>query len=123
MHSQKRYQSTIELMINKLHGLSPSGGLVSPSGGFASLLFDQVEYFASIKLCQALSRQGAIIKISVVRCHYLLCLGAQLSRGQSCTFDMQGYFEQWLWSYGFFSNNKLWKIWSSCPFCQPSRLY
>ena len=25
----------IELMINKLHGLSPSGGLVSPSGGFA----------------------------------------------------------------------------------------
>ena len=27
----------IELMINKLHGLSPSGGLVSPSGGFASL--------------------------------------------------------------------------------------
>ena len=64
-------------MINKLHGLSPSGGLVSPSGGFASLLFDQVEYFASIKLCQALSRQGAIIKIPVVRCHYLLCLGAQ----------------------------------------------
>ena len=30
--------------------LSPSGGLVSPSSGFASLLFDQVEYFASIKL-------------------------------------------------------------------------
>jgi hypothetical protein len=48
----------IELMINKLHGLSPSGGLVSPSGGFASLLFDQVVYFESIKLCQALSRQG-----------------------------------------------------------------
>ena len=33
-------------LINKLHGLSPSGGLVSPSGGFASLFFDQVEYFA-----------------------------------------------------------------------------
>ena len=64
--------------MNKLHGLSPSGGLVSPSGGFASLLFDQVEYFASIKLCQALSRQGATIKIPVVRCHYLLCLGPQL---------------------------------------------
>ena len=67
----------IELMIKKLHGLSPSGGLVSPSGGFASLFFDQVEYFASIKLCQALSRQGAIIKIPVVRCHYLLCSSAQ----------------------------------------------
>ena len=62
----------IELMINKLHVLSPSGGLVSPSGGFASLLFDQVGYFASIKLCQALSHQGAMIKIPVVRCHYLL---------------------------------------------------
>ena len=67
----------IELMINKLHGLSPSGGLVSPSGGFASLLFDQVGHFASIKLCLALSHQGAIIKIPVVRCHYLWCLGAQ----------------------------------------------
>ena len=70
--------SAIELMINKLHGLSPSGGLVSPSGGFASLFFDQVGYFASIKLCQALlSHQGAIIKIPVVRCHYLLCLSTQ----------------------------------------------
>ena len=67
----------IELMINKLHGLSPSGGLVSSSGGFASLLFDQVRHFASIKLCLALSHQGAIIKIPVVRCHYLWCLGAQ----------------------------------------------
>ena len=69
----------IELMIKQFHGLSPSGGLVSPSGGFASLFFDQVEYFASIKLCQALSRQGAIIKIPVVRCHYLLCSSAQLN--------------------------------------------
>ena len=65
-------------MIKKLHGLSPSGGLVSYSGGFASLFFDQVEYCASIKLCQALSRQGAIIKIPVVRCHYLWCSSAQL---------------------------------------------
>ena len=40
-------------MINKLHELSPPSGLVSPSGGFASLLFDQVGHFASIKLCQA----------------------------------------------------------------------
>ena len=59
----------IELMINKLHGVLPSGGLVSPSGGFASLFFDQVEYFASIKLCQALSRQGAVIKIPVTICY------------------------------------------------------
>ena len=35
--------TSIELMINKTHGLSPPGGLVSPSGGFASLLFDQVQ--------------------------------------------------------------------------------
>ena len=69
--------SAIELMINKLHGLSPSGGLVSPSGRFALLFFDQVGYFASIKLCQALSRQGAKIKISAVRCHYLLCSARQ----------------------------------------------
>ena len=39
--------------------------------------FDQVECFASIKLCQALTRQGAIIKIPVVRFPYLWCLGAQ----------------------------------------------
>ena len=31
----------IELLNNKLHGLLPPGGLVSPPGGFASLLFDQ----------------------------------------------------------------------------------
>ena len=43
----------IELYNNKLHGLLPSGGLVSPSGGFASLLCDQGLHFASIKLCQA----------------------------------------------------------------------
>ena len=74
----KAHFFSIELMINKLHGLLPSGCLVSPSGGFALLFFDQVEYFASIKLCQVLSRQGAIIKIPVVRCHYLLCSSAQL---------------------------------------------
>ena len=50
----------IELMINKLHGLLPSGGLVSPSGGFASLLFDQVGHFASIELCLALSHHTVI---------------------------------------------------------------
>ena len=31
----------IELLNNKLHGLSPPGGLVSPPGRFASLSFDQ----------------------------------------------------------------------------------
>ena len=31
----------IELLNNKLHGLSPPGGLMSPPGEFASLLFDQ----------------------------------------------------------------------------------
>ena len=64
-------KESIELYNNRLHGLSPPCGLVSPSGGFASLLFDQVRHFASIKLCLALSHQGAIIKIPVVRCHYL----------------------------------------------------
>ena len=64
-------------MINKLHGLLPSGR-------FASLLLDQVRYFASIKLCQALSRQGAIIKIPVVRCHYLLCSSAQYAEKAQC---------------------------------------
>ena len=31
----------IELLNNNSHGLSPPGGLVSPSGGFVSLLCDQ----------------------------------------------------------------------------------
>ena len=31
----------IELLKNNSHGLSPPGGLVSPSGGFVSLLCDQ----------------------------------------------------------------------------------
>ena len=45
--------ANIELLNNKLHGLLPPGALVSPSGGFASLLFDQVLHFALIILCQA----------------------------------------------------------------------
>ena len=39
--SQVSTYLTIELLNNKSHGLSPSVGFVSPSGGFASLLFDQ----------------------------------------------------------------------------------
>jgi hypothetical protein len=74
----------IELLNNNSHGLSPSGGLVSPSGGFLSLLCDQGLHFASIKLCLALSRQGAIIKIPVVRCHCLWCLGAQFTGKNDC---------------------------------------
>ena len=34
-------RGSIELINNKFHGLSPPGGFVSPSGGFASLSFDQ----------------------------------------------------------------------------------
>ena len=45
-------KSDIELLNNTSHGLSPPGGLVSPSGGVASLLCDQGLHFASIKLCQ-----------------------------------------------------------------------
>ena len=47
------------------------GGLVSPSGGFVSLVCDQGLHFASIKLCQA-------SWIPVIRCHYLVYLAAQL---------------------------------------------
>ena len=73
---------------NNSHGLLPPGGLVSPSGGFLSLLFDQGLHFASIKLCLVLSRQGAIIKIPVVRCHCLWCLGAQYNfSGVSASFQ------------------------------------
>ena len=63
--------SIIELLNNNSHESSPPGALVSPSGGFLSLLCDQGLHFASIKLCLALRHQGAITKISVVRCHFL----------------------------------------------------
>jgi hypothetical protein len=35
------YVVIIELKNNKLHGLLPPGGSVSPPGGFSSLYFDQ----------------------------------------------------------------------------------
>ena len=38
----------IDKINNKLHGLSPPGGLVSPSGGFASLLCDQGLHLCSV---------------------------------------------------------------------------
>ena len=47
------WKKNIELLNNNSHGLLPPGGLVSPSGGFVSLLCDQGLHFASIKLCQA----------------------------------------------------------------------
>ena len=53
LRKKRKEKLFIELLNNKLHGLLPPGGLVSPSGGFASLLFDQVLHFASIILCQA----------------------------------------------------------------------
>ena len=45
-------KAATELMNNKLLGLSPPGGLVSPYGGFVSLLYDQGLHFELIKLCQ-----------------------------------------------------------------------
>ena len=38
---QAQVASAIELLNNNSHGLLPPGGLVSPSGGFLSLLCDQ----------------------------------------------------------------------------------
>ena len=37
---EERKKDSIYKINNKFHGLSPPGGLVSPSGGFASLAFD-----------------------------------------------------------------------------------
>jgi hypothetical protein len=71
------FSSSIELMINKLHGYIALWWLSVSLWRICITFFDQVKYFASIKLCQALSRQGAKIKISVVRCHYLLCSARQ----------------------------------------------
>ena len=96
-------------MINKTHGLSPPGGLVSPSDGFASLLFDQVEHFASIKLCLVLSHQGAIIKIPVFRCHCLLCLGAQLEDENRVPFEHYNYIDRTFVCYLSFSPFK-WSV-------------
>ena len=41
LYLEKKKKNTIDKIHNKSHGLSPPGGLVSPSGGFASLAFDQ----------------------------------------------------------------------------------
>ena len=54
IYSPRSWQNlSIELLNNNSHGLSSPGGLVSPSGGFVSLLCDQGLHFASILLCQA----------------------------------------------------------------------
>ena len=70
---------------------------MSPSGGFSSLVCDQGLHFASIKLCLALSRQGAVIKIPVVRCHCLWCFGAQyLARNNMFYADiMKQHISRW----------------------------
>jgi hypothetical protein len=75
--TRKKSDATIELMINKLHGWGALWWLSVSLWRICITFFDQVEYFTSIKLCQALSRQGAKIKIPVVRCHYLLCSAGQ----------------------------------------------
>ena len=59
-----------ELLNNKLHGLSPPGGLVSPSGGFASLLFDQrVPYYSQ----RHLADRNAICILHRSDCAWLCC--------------------------------------------------
>ena len=108
----------IELMINKIHGLLPSGGLVSPSGGFASLLFDQVGHFASIKLCLALSHQGAKIKIPVVRCPCLWCLGAQFK----FAVDWRFFYKVWITLNWGPKHNKQWHLTTGILISAPWRL-
>ena len=64
----------IELLNNKLLGLSPPGGFVSPSGGFASLLFDQ----AVLKNSQShLADRNAICILHRSDCAWLCCLLSQ----------------------------------------------
>ena len=64
----------IELLNNKLHGLSPPGGFVSSSGGFLSLLFDQ----AVPKNSQRhLDDQTAICILHQSDCAWLCCLLSQ----------------------------------------------
>jgi hypothetical protein len=60
----------IELLNNKLHGLSPPGGLVSLSGGFALLLFDQrVPYYSQ----RHLADWNAICILHRSDCAWLCC--------------------------------------------------
>ena len=67
---------TIEIINNKFHGLSPPGGFVSPSGGFASLSFDQ----AVCKNSQRhLADRNAICILHRSDCAWLCCLLSQWS--------------------------------------------
>ena len=64
----------IELLNNKLHGLSPPGGFVSPSGRFASLLFGQ----AVLKNSQRhLADRNVICILYRSDCAWLCCLLSQ----------------------------------------------
>ena len=68
------FHSFIDKINNKLHGLSPPGGLVSPPGGFASLAFDQ----AVPKNSQChLANQNAICILHRSDCAWLCCLLSQ----------------------------------------------
>ena len=65
----------IELLNNKLHGLSPPGGFVSPSVGFASLLFDQAVPKSSQR---HLADRKTICILHWSDCAWLCCLLSQL---------------------------------------------
>jgi len=66
--------SSIELLNNKLHGLSPPGGFVSPSGGFSLLLFDQA--IPKNSQCH-LADRNTICILHRSDCAWLCCLLSQ----------------------------------------------
>ena len=73
----------IEKLNNKLHGLSPPGGFVSPSGGFASLSFDQ----SVPKNSQPyLANRNATCILHWSDWAYLCCLLSQLGHLKVLTF-------------------------------------
>ena len=72
---QESAKIIIEMLNNKLHVLSPPGGFVSPSGRFASLLFDQ----AVPKNSQRhLADRNATCILHQSDCAWLCCLLSQL---------------------------------------------
>ena len=115
LHQNNEIEDWIELLNNKLHGLLPPGGLVSPSGGFASLSFDQ----GVPKNSQHhLADWNAICILHRSDCAWLWCLLSQLvleENIRSCHFtlvpksvrsNMKSNFSLWE------SNNK-WPVTSS----------
>jgi hypothetical protein len=76
----------IELLNNKLHGLSPPGGLVSPFGGFASLLFDQVVPYYSQR---HLANRNAICILHRSDCPLSQCLCTLHAGTERCKLSMK----------------------------------